>query len=320
MRTFGVTILALLLFVQFGCSSNELQQLNAEQKLKIQQPGAREIDGTKENITKWKYIVEKQQAEEAARIAAEEAEKKAAEEARRKEELAKQEASSKTDQMIKIVMANGEFQMDKQFFNQVVKVDGVNTIQNPTNLLVLANKTYYLPSNYRPDNLVQPNVPFVFQGAEQNFMRKEAADALEDMFATAKEEGINLIARSGFRSYQTQEAVFNREVNEVGYDQAILAVAVPGTSEHQTGLTMDITANSVNQQLVEEFGKTKEGIWLRDNAHRFGFILRYPEGKEDITKYMYEPWHFRYIGIEAATIIYENDWTLEEFFRVVKGI
>ncbi|WAA09875.1 M15 family metallopeptidase [Fervidibacillus albus] len=97
-----------------------------------------------------------------------------------------------------------------------------------------------------------------------------------------------------------------------------MAVAQPGTSEHQTGLTMDITAYSVNQQLVESFGQTEEGKWLENNAHQYGYILRYPKGKETITGYKYEPWHFRYVGVEAATVIFENGWTLEEFFEVVQ--
>ncbi|WAA11974.1 M15 family metallopeptidase [Fervidibacillus halotolerans] len=220
---------------------------------------------------------------------------------------------------VDLTFANGTYFLGSEFFNQIETIDGKETIQNPTNILVLANKRFYLPSTYRPSDLVLPNVPFVFQNVEQNYLRKEAAVALERMFTDAKKEGITLIARSGFRSYQTQSYLFNREVEAVGYEKASMAVAQPGTSEHQTGLTMDITAYSVNQQLVESFGQTAEGKWLENNAHKYGFILRYPKGKESITGYQYEPWHFRYIGVEAATVIFENGWTLEEFFDHVQS-
>jgi len=151
-------------------------------------------------------------------------------------------------------------------------------------------------------------------------MRKEAATALEKMFAEAKSAGIDLAAVSGYRSYGRQNTLFNAEVKRVGKERAVEAVAFPGSSEHQTGLTMDISSRSNNFNLNEEFETTKEGIWLRHNAHKYGFILRYPKGKEDITGYMYEPWHFRYVGVKAATEIYENDWTLEEYFENVKKI
>lgn len=221
---------------------------------------------------------------------------------------------------IELVMKDGQLRLAKDYFNKISVVDENSTIQNPENLLVMANKKYYLPADYSPTDLIQPNVPFVFQGVEQNQMRKTSGEALEKMFADAEKAGIQLIARSGYRSYQTQQIVFRRNVDQMGYDEAIKISAAPGTSEHQTGLTMDITANSVGQDLTEDFGTTVEGIWLRDNAHKYGFIMRYPEGKEDITQYSYEPWHFRYVGIDAAKVIFENNWTLEEFFDEVREI
>jgi zinc D-Ala-D-Ala carboxypeptidase len=211
-------------------------------------------------------------------------------------------------------------ELEQEYFNNVAEVDGVPTIQNPENILVLATKNYVLPADFEPDNLVMPDVPFVFPGADQNFLRKEAASALEELFDAAKEESINIIARSGYRSYETQRFVFNRSVNKNGYDYTSLYVAKPGMSEHQTGLAIDITSDSVNQKLVQSFGQTKEGKWLAENAHKFGFILRYREDKEDITQYSYEPWHFRYVGKETARIIYENNLSLEEFFDVAHEI
>ena len=151
-------------------------------------------------------------------------------------------------------------------------------------------------------------------------MRKEAADALEEMFKEAEKDGIYLFAVSGFRSYERQQAIFQNEVNTKGEELAKEAVAVPGQSEHQTGLSMDISAESVGFNLVEEFENTVEGKWLSENAHKFGFILRYPKGKETITGYKFEPWHFRYVGKDIAKIIYENNWTLEEFFEEAAAI
>ena len=151
-------------------------------------------------------------------------------------------------------------------------------------------------------------------------MRKEAAEKLEEMFAAAREDGIELFAVSGYRSYQRQAQLFDIEVDKVGREAAELVVAYPGNSEHQSGLAMDISGRSVGFTLVEEFADTPEGQWLAENAHKYGFILRYPKGKENITGYKYEPWHFRYVGEEVAAIIYEKGITLEEYFEIVQKI
>ena len=215
-----------------------------------------------------------------------------------------------------------ELTLEAAYFNVVQNTEGKNVIQNPQNTMSLVNKIFGLPENYIPADLVRPNVPFSFGDAklEKSLMRKEAADALEKMFAGAKSDGIEIAAVSGYRSYGRQETLFNAEVNKVGEEKALQAVARPGSSEHQTGLTMDISSKTNDFHLNEQFGSTKEGVWLAHNAHKYGFILRYPRGKEGITGYMYEPWHFRYVGIKAATEIYENDWTLEEYFENVKKI
>lgn len=215
-----------------------------------------------------------------------------------------------------------ELTLEAAYFNVVQNSEGKNVIQNPQNTMALVNKIFGLPDHYIPADLVRPNVPFSFGDAklEKSLMRQEAATALEKMFAGARNDGIELAAVSGYRSYGRQETLFNAEVNKVGEEKALQAVARPGSSEHQTGLTMDISSKTNNFDLNEQFGKTKEGIWLAHNAHKYGFILRYPRGKEGLTGYMYEPWHFRYVGIKAATEIYENEWTLEEYFENVKKI
>lgn len=218
-----------------------------------------------------------------------------------------------------------EVLLEKKYFNEVIEVDGKEIIKNVDNILVFVNKeSALLPEDYEPSDLVIPDVRFSFTvtpDIEKAYMRKEAAEALEEMFTQAESEGIYLFAVSGYRSYDRQKQIFQNKVNQVGdEEQAAQVVAVPGTSEHQTGLTMDISSESAGFELVEQFADTPEGQWLADNAHKFGFILRYPKGKEHITGYTFEPWHFRYVGKEAAEIIYENDWTLEEFFEAATEV
>src|SRR5699024_3229984 len=147
-------------------------------------------------------------------------------------------------------------------------------------------------------------------------LRKIAAEALEELFAAAENDNIQLFAQSGYRSYERQEAIFASNVAKNGEEHANTYSARAGESEHQTGLVMDVTSQQVDFQLVTDFGKTEEGIWLQEHDHEFGFIIRYPEGKEQITQYQYEPWHLRYVGEKAATKIFENNWTLEEYFGV----
>lgn len=217
---------------------------------------------------------------------------------------------------------NDPLSLESVFFNDIKEVDGKNVIQNSTNVMALVNKEFYLPNDYIPEDLVRPNVEFSFgdEEIEKSLMRKEAAEALEKMFTNAAENGIELYAVSGYRSYKRQQSLYEAEIARVGVEKADQAVAIPGASEHQSGLAMDISSRSNKFYLNEAFADTTEGKWLKDNAHRFGFILRYPKEKMEITNYMYEPWHFRYVGVKAATIMYEHDWSLEEYFNEVKKI
>jgi D-alanyl-D-alanine carboxypeptidase len=152
-----------------------------------------------------------------------------------------------------------------------------------------------LPSDYYPD--VDP----------------EAKDKVDQMIRAAREE-INreIIAFSGFRSYNYQKKLYNSSVETDGEEYAQRYSAKPGHSEHQTGLAFDL-GGQMEYWLEPEFADTEEGIWLAENAHRFGFILRYPKDKEHITGYAYEPWHFRYVGEDHAKRIYEENLTLEEY-------
>ncbi|MGS2776416.1 M15 family metallopeptidase [Robertmurraya sp. GLU-23] len=208
------------------------------------------------------------------------------------------------------------------YFNDVKEVNGKQVIQNPLNVLALVNKMFALPDSYNPTDLVKPNVSFSFgdQTIEKSLMRQEAAIALEKMFVEAKASGIELYAVSGYRSYERQRVIFDAEVKKSGEEKAAQVVAIPGNSEHQSGLAMDISAKSANLSLTESFGETTEGKWLAANAHKYGFILRYPKGKESITGYQYEPWHFRYVGVDAAQTIFEKNITLEEYFDIVEKI
>ena len=135
------------------------------------------------------------------------------------------------------------------------------------------------------------------------------ADA-DAMAAEAASLGLNLYISSGFRSYWSQESIYNRYVNADGQAAADRYSARPGHSEHQSGLTFDL--NSID----ESFAYTAEGEWVRDNAHRFGFVIRYPPGKEAITGYIWEPWHLRYLGVAVATELYSTGLTLEEYLGV----
>lgn len=191
--------------------------------------------------------------------------------------------------------------------------------QNPADTLILVNKQNKAPSV--PITLVKPDVtPTKPSVAENIYMRPEAAWALEALFAGAAEEGITLYATSGFRSYSTQKAIFDRRAEERGEKAANRSVAKPGYSEHQTGLAMDVEGQTtLGTGLTEAFGESPEGIWLARHCHEYGFIIRYPKDKTDITGYIYEPWHIRYVGDEAAREIAGLGVTLEEYLVLVRG-
>lgn len=185
-------------------------------------------------------------------------------------------------------------------------------IQNPQDILALVKPGFYLPSTYEASDLVKPNLP-IAPDCENFQLRKEAANALVDMYNAGKKEGYSLVLNSGYRSYQKQVETYDSFEKKWGGIYAKEHVAIPGASEHQTGLGVDLTSESVvkGERLV--FGDTAEYQWVLKNAHKFGFILRFSEGESAITGIVHEPWHFRYVGKEAAKKIYDNNWTLEEY-------
>ena len=147
-------------------------------------------------------------------------------------------------------------------------------------------------------------------------VRPEAAAALEALFAGAAEDGLTLYATSGYRSYSTQKAIFERKLDRMSEKQANLSVAKPGYSEHQTGLAMDIEGETTKGTgLTEAFGESPEGIWAAKHCAEYGFIVRFTAEKQKLTGFVAESWHFRYVGVDAAKTITQNNWCLEEFIE-----
>jgi len=192
--------------------------------------------------------------------------------------------------------------------------------------LMLANKTHPLSDGYRPDDLVEID-RFVkgVGSADTHKLRKDAAEALNKMLDAALEEGLEIRLRTGFRSYDYQTSLYNSYVDNHGKEEADTYSARPGYSEHQTGLACDLGGKSQNFALSYQFGDTDEGKWVSAHAHEYGYIIRYIDGKTvdgkkmpgEITGYVFEPWHVRYVGVEHATKIHEQGITLEEYLGLV---
>ncbi|RHW34902.1 D-alanyl-D-alanine carboxypeptidase family protein [Lysinibacillus yapensis] len=186
-------------------------------------------------------------------------------------------------------LTNGGYIEGQPLPSEPVYVEGV----------LIANKKYPLPSDFAPGE------------------SKEARSAFEKMAGDAKVAGFELVAFSTYRSFEYQQTLYNNYVDRDGQENADRYSARPGYSEHQTGLAFDIGEKGKEDLwLTEEFGETEAGKWLVENAHNYGFILRYPPGKENITGYMYESWHFRYLGVDLATKVKNAKVTLEEYLGI----
>ncbi|WP_414053262.1 M15 family metallopeptidase [Macrococcus equi] len=173
---------------------------------------------------------------------------------------------------------------------KVVK-DGLTYIDG----ILIVNKDIALPKAYAPGE------------------NKEAREAVESLMHAGNNEGLNFVLRSGFRSYETQENLYNNYVARDGQEKADTYSARPGHSEHQTGLAFDLGNTSAKDDFKVSFESTPEGQWLKEHAHVYGFIIRYPKGKTDITGYQYEPWHLRYLGKDNAQKVKASGLTLEEY-------
>ncbi len=189
--------------------------------------------------------------------------------------------------------------------------------QNDPNGLLLVNREWRISSEYYPQ-VRQAQV-----SGQVRRLRPEAASALEEMYKAAKEEaGVTLVSVSGYREYDKQERIYRAKLKRVKGDveAANAYVALPGASEHQTGLAMDVGQRSLSsdQNLSGSFGDSRGGKWLRENCWRFGFIIRYQEGWEEITGYESEPWHVRYVGKTYAEMMHENNVPLEVFVQLLR--
>ncbi len=192
---------------------------------------------------------------------------------------------------------------------------GKMVVNDPESITVIVNKKRSLPDGYIPPDLVVPNVAFSYSGVlEKSHMRKEAAAALEQLFAASKKDGLDLRAVSGYRSYKRQVAIYKNNIATKGQEYTDRVSARPGTSEHQTGLAIDVSGPGIGYGLEQSFGATKEGKWLKEHAPEYGFVIRYTENGESSTGYTWEPWHIRYIGKALAEDVTSKGMTLEQYF------
>lgn len=179
---------------------------------------------------------------------------------------------------------------------------------------ILVNREHRLGKEDAPGDLLELKVPFdAPEGDLKRFMRRRAAFAVQNLFERAYEEGISLFGISGYRPYGRQEEIYEESMIRAGREHTEKYIAPPGGSEHQTGLALDVSAPCVGLELVDEFADSREGKWLTRYAPVYGFILRYPKGKESITGYAWEPWHIRYVTQPLAFYLTKANLTLEEY-------
>ncbi len=208
--------------------------------------------------------------------------------------------SEDIDTIIRTVNTN----IDREFYTEIKETD----ISKET--LLIANKYYQLPKDYFYGQLV--TIGNAYSNNKGQKLNKTAYEAFKKMVDAAEKEDVHFRNLSAYRSYQTQNGLYNNYKKEHGEVWADKWSARPGHSEHQTGLALDVAVKG--NSYFDGFEKTKEFAWLQENAHLYGFILRYPEDKQEITGYGYEPWHYRYVGEEVATYIHEENITFEEYY------
>jgi D-alanyl-D-alanine carboxypeptidase len=191
------------------------------------------------------------------------------------------------------------------------------SIDDSASLWVVVDKLRPLKAGYIPANLVTPAVALrLSSGVEEMKMRQDAGNALVEMFTAAKTAGLPMLIASGYRSEVTQKALHASYVAQKGAAAADTDSARAGYSEHQTGLAVDVGRTDHKCEVDPCFANTAEGQWVAANAYKYGFIVRYPQNKQAITGYIYEPWHIRYVGKDLAKAVYDSGQTLEEFFEL----
>lgn len=191
-----------------------------------------------------------------------------------------------------------EIGLDIEFYTEMDEITNYDEVD------ALVNKYHKLPSNYEAKDLVTLSKTYSSRGHK---IKKAASEPLMKMIDAARADGLNLLVISGYRTESTQRGLFNNSVKRHGMDHALIYSAKPGYSEHQLGLAVDLNSTE------ESFDQTKEYKWLKANSYKYGFIERYPKGKEFITGYGYEPWHYRYLGVDLATKVYTENVTYEEY-------
>ena len=191
--------------------------------------------------------------------------------------------------------------LDNEYYTNMIKIDKQDDI------LVLVNKYHYLDSDYVPSDLEE--ITNKYNIGNNNKLRHVARIAFENMFKGALKDNIKIYSGSAYRSYSHQQNLYNTYVSENGKKKADTFSARPGSSEHQTGLATDI----LNAQFEFISASDKEYTWLVNNSYKYGFILRYPKGKEKVTGYMFEEWHYRYVGEKIAKTLYDMNITYDEY-------
>lgn len=212
----------------------------------------------------------------------------------------KENRNVKMADVVSIVNSNADY----EFYTNTEKTD------TKKDYTMMVNKHYQLEKDFKPDDIVDCSLMYAY---EENSLREEAYNAFKQLFKAAKKEGHVIIINSSYRDYDWQNRLYKSYKAESGQEYADSIAARPGFSEHQTGLSIDVA--TYNTPLAK-FEDTEEFKWMSKNAHKYGFILRYPKGKEKITGYDYEPWHYRYVGVDVAKDIYEKNITFDEYYEL----
>lgn len=187
------------------------------------------------------------------------------------------------------------------------------THRDTGDILILVNKKHAVSEEFYPKNMI--TVPGKYSTKDNIKLKEVAYDAYVKMTKAAQKKGNYFYITSGYRSYTYQENLYANYLSKYGKNYTNKMSAYPGKSEHHTGLAIDVTSSSVGWELTDKFANTKEGKWIKSNAHKYGFIIRYGKNKTSITGYTYEPWHLRYVGTTAASKIYNQNITLEEYLN-----
>lgn len=207
-----------------------------------------------------------------------------------------------SDLPLKDIVTRVNIGLDHSFYTHTKKTPFLNRDY------ILVNKYLYLDENYVPEQLESISTQYSRSGMK---LVHSAKDAFENMAKAALDDGMKIIAMSSYRGYDYQVNLYNRYVTSDGVEAADTYSARPGFSEHQTGLCVDIYDGVVD---YTNFEQSKSFHWMQENAHKYGFILRYPKDMEHITGYQYESWHYRYVGEKIATYIYKNNITFDEYY------